>query len=72
MSYGITHTGSSEISSSASVPVSKPSETKGLSDWSVTSAAVTLGTTASALYKEKAPLCGGERKRGVRVCLGSC
>ncbi len=62
-----------EISGSdpASVPPSRPGETNSLSDRSVTSAAVTLSTLATALCEKKAPLCGGERQSIVRVCLGS-
>lgn len=58
-------------SESANVPLSKPGETKGPCDRSVTSAAVTLRTLVTALCEKKAPLCGGEGQSIVRVCLGS-
>lgn len=63
-----------EISSSgpANVPLSKPGETNGPGDCSVTSAAVTSRTLVTALCKKKAPLCGRKKQRIVRVCLGSC
>lgn len=62
-----------EISSSdpANVPLSKPGKSNGLSDRSVTSAAVTLPTLVTALCEKKAPLCGWARQSVVRVCLGS-
>lgn len=54
-----------EIGSSdpSSVPLSGPGR-------SVTSAAVTLHTLATALCEKKAPLCRGERPCVVTVCLG--
>lgn len=61
----------SAVPDPASVPLSKPGEASGLSDRSITSAAVTLRTLVTALCEKKAPLCGRERPSIVRVCLGS-
>ena len=77
MSYGVRHTGSAKqptrnrSSEPANVPLSKPGETNGPSDHSVTSAAVTTNSLVTVLCKKKAPLCGRERQSIVRVCLGS-
>lgn len=77
MSYGVRHTGSSKQSTRnrssdlANVPLSKPGETNGFSDHSVTSAAVTTHSLVTALCEKKAPLCGREKQSIVRVCLGS-
>lgn len=77
MNYGVTHVAAVStrwgISNSgpASVPLSKPGNTDGLSDWSVTSAVVAVRSLVGALCEKKAPLCGGVRRSAARICLGN-